>query len=741
MPKLLLIDGHSILYRAFYAIPILTNKQGEYTNAVYGFMNIFLKFLDEEKPDAVAVAFDLPEPTFRHSKFPEYKGTRKPSPPEFKPQIPLLQNLLKAMNIRLVSQPSYEADDVLGSLATKASEFGFDVVIVSGDRDLLQLASDKVKIRIPKTKGGKTEVEDYQAAEVQEKFGVSPSAYIDVKALMGDTSDNVPGVPGIGEVTATKIIAAYGSVEVAIANAAVLKPKKAAENLQTYAEQALLSKELVTIAVDAPVEFDFGASQGDIWNDDSIEHLKRLNFTSMLSRFSLNTEEEAVEGGENPGDDLASYILNESTNGLGEDEIKKRLEENGQTQLYYEIELPLASVLREMEGYGIKIDKKALISYGENLQKQIDSLTMEIYDLSGVGNEGVNEFNINSPKQLGIILFEKLGLKGGKKTKTGYSTAADVLENLKHQHPVIEKILAYRTHTKLKSTYVDGLLPLINPQDSRVHSTFNQTLTTTGRISSSEPNLQNIPVRLPLGRELRKVFVPEKGFIFMDADYSQIELRVLAHMSGDPALIEAFHNNVDIHSLTASQVFHTPIEFVQEYQRHAAKAVNFGIIYGISAYGLANDLDIAIPEAQMYIDGYFRKYSKVKEYMENAVAQAKEKGYAETLYKRRRPIPELKASNHATRGFGERAAMNMPIQGTAADIIKIAMVRTSTRLKTEKLESRLILQVHDELLLEVKKEEAETVGKLLKEEMEGAAQLAVPLVAEIHEGVSWFDAK
>ena len=727
MKKILLIDGFSILFRAFYALPILTNDQGEFTNAVYGFMSIFLKFYEEEKPDYVAVAFDLPEPTFRHKMFNEYKGTRKPAPPEFAPQVPLLQNLLEKMNIRQVTSTGYEADDVLGSLAKQSSDLGLQVVIISGDRDLLQLASETIKIRIPKTSKGKTEVEDYHAKDVLEKYGVSPQAFIDLKALMGDTSDNVPGVPSIGEVTATKIIAAYGSVEAAIVNAPQIKPKKASENLQIYADQAILSKKLVTIALDAPVDFDFKLPQPNIWTDEAFREARRLGFKSKPW--------DAGKVNEEPTNDLLAHLLNEPLSNLNEEEMLQKLEENGQTYLYKEVELPLVNVLRDMENYGIKIDGDALVAFGQNLDIHIDQLTAEIYELSG------EVFNINSPSQLSVVLFEKLGLKGSKKTKSGYSTAADVLEKLKSAHPVIDKILSYRSYAKLKSTYVDGLMPLIDPKDSRVRSTFNQTLTATGRISSSEPNLQNIPIRLPLGRELRKVFVPEDGFIFIDADYSQIELRVLAHMSGDEALIKAFHMGQDVHSLTASQVFHVDIDEVQPFQRHAAKAVNFGIVYGISAFGLANDLDISMTEAQMYIQGYFRQYPKVKEYMDNTIAKAKEDGYVKTLFNRRRFIPELRSSNHATRSFGERAAMNMPIQGTAADIIKIAMVRTSARLNAEGLESRLILQVHDELLLEVKISEADIVRRLLKEEMEGAADLSVPLEVELHEGANWFEVK
>ena len=727
--KILLIDGFSILFRGFYALPLLTNPQGEYTNAIYGFMNIFLKLFDEEKPDKVAVAFDLPEPTFRHKRFDGYKATRKETPVEFLQQVPLIMELLTAMNIPIITCPSYEADDVLGTLATKAEEH--EVVIVSGDRDLLQVASDRIKIRIPKTKG----VENYYAKDVIEKYGITPTEYIDVKALMGDASDNIPGVPSIGEKTAIKIISAYGSVENAIANAAEVKPKKASENLVAFADQAILSKELATIALDAPVNFDFNnLAPPDMWNDKALEVVKRLDFKTMLLRFNASDASKAETDSKiKPEFELASYILNEPV--YNYEDMRRRLEENDQAYLYDEIELPLSDVLRGMEQIGIKVDKDALITYGAELNKQIDILTGEIYELCG------EEFNINSPAQLGSILFEKLGLKGTKKTKSGYSTAADVLEKLQNKHPIIPKILAYRSHAKLKSTYVDGLLPLIDSKDSRIRSTFKQTLTATGRISSVEPNLQNIPVRLPLGRELRKVFVPDDGYIFIDADYSQIELRVLAHMSGDEALINAFHQQQDIHSLTASQVFATPIDQVQPFQRHAAKAVNFGIIYGISAFGLSQDLNITRIEAGMYIDGYFRQYPRVKEFMDATIKRAKKDGYVKTIFNRRRLMPELDSSNHITRSFGERAAMNMPIQGTAADIIKIAMVRTTRRLEKEGFLSRLILQVHDELLLEVKIDEKDAVRKLLQEEMENAAELSVPLLVEIHEGASWYDTK
>ncbi|MCL2015748.1 MAG: DNA polymerase I [Defluviitaleaceae bacterium] len=827
--KILLIDGFSILFRGFYAIPVLATPQGEYTNAIYGFMNIFLKFLDEEMPSKVAVAFDLPEPTFRHKKFADYKGNRKPTPPEFTPQVPIIKELLTAMNIPIVTSPGFEADDVLGSFAVQAEQLGYAPIIVSGDRDLLQLATEHTKIRIPKTKkSGKTEVEDYNAKDVFEKYGVTPAQYIDVKALMGDTSDNIPGVPGIGEVTALKIIQACGSLNAAIKlvdeNVTALKPKKAAENLLNFQQQAILSQKLATIVLDAPFDFDFSAEYPNMWNDNTLAIVKRLNFKSLLGRFGnvaktkkpvqVLTEQisilddmaksqipeilpnsadssgyaafsnpenaanltnipqnvnlfwdvksaiannecppkfalfEKAENAENAENSakifdvmLACYILNQPTVEMSAEEMAaaygkmcQQLAENDQTYLYEKIELPLAFVLADMERYGIQVDKTALSEYGENLDVQISQLTAEIHGLAG------ETFNINSPAQLSVILFEKFGLKGTKRTKSGYSTAAEVLEGLRNEHPIISKVLAYRTHSKLKSTYVDGLLPLVSA-DSRIRSTFNQALTATGRISSSEPNLQNIPIRMALGRELRKAFVPADGFVFVDADYSQIELRVLAHMSGDAALIEAFHNDIDIHNLTAAQVFGVSLANVQPQQRYAAKAVNFGIIYGISAFSLSGDLSISRYEAQSYINGYFQKYPNVKKFMDNAVLSAKQKGYASTIFNRRRAVPELNSSNHNLRAFGERVAMNMPIQGTAADIIKIAMVNTVARLTRENLQSRLILQVHDELLLEVAASELSTVKILLKEEMENAVKLAVPLVVDLHEGDNWFNAK
>lgn len=884
MKKILLIDGNSIMNRAYYALPLFSNKEGEYTNAVYGFLNIFFKIYDEENPDYAGIAFDLPRPTFRHIKYEAYKGTRKSMPEELRPQFPLLKQLLAKMQIPIYEMEGYEADDILGTLATCSAAAGLTPVVVSGDRDLLQLAGDKIKIRLPKTKAGKTEIEDYYEKDVIERIGVTPSEYIDVKALMGDTSDNIPGVPGIGEKTALKIIQDYKNVETAILHAVDIKPKKASENLLLYQEQALMSKELATIITNVPIDFDPKCFEvKNIYTAEALDEIKRLEFKTLLPRFSkeapaitndsgdylqitdageaksymaalsgkdkiacaLVAYEEEVLGlsfcceedksvfirinpniteteladicrsflasaqckifldskkalawsGRFQADiqnicfdaSLAGYILNSSKSaydyndiafdflsetypspeeffGKGKnrqtvedlpahnltafacrqaqvvyrayEKMAARIEENGQHSLYYDIELPLAAVLKNMESYGIKVDKDALTQYGIMLDEAVSELTKDIFSLAE------EEFNINSTQQLGVILFEKLGLKAGKKTKTGYSTAHEVLEKLTDHHPIISKILDYRSLTKLKSTYVDGLLSVIHPSTGKIHSTFNQTITTTGRISSSEPNLQNIPIRLPLGRGLRKVFIPtDDSYVFIDGDYSQIELRVLAHMSRDEVLIRAFQEGQDIHRLTASQVFKTPLDQVTPSQRGSAKAVNFGIIYGMGAFSLGQDLKISKKEAERYIEGYFEKYPGVKRFLDESVNSAKESGYASTIFNRRRSIPELGASNFVQRSFGERVAMNMPVQGSAADIIKIAMVKVHRRLKEEGLASRLILQVHDELLIEAKKEEAERVKDILRQEMEGAAALAVPLETDLHQGETWFDAK
>ena len=900
--KILLLDGFSILNRAFYALPLLTTQDGEYTNAVYGFMNMLFRFIDEENPDYITVAFDLPKPTFRHNAYGAYKGTRKSMPEELRVQVPTLKNLLQKMEINIAEQEGYEADDVIGTLATLATAQGIQSVIITGDRDLLQLATDTVTIRLPKTSKGKTTVEDYGPTQVEEKYGVSPQAFIDVKALMGDTSDNVPGVPGIGEVTATKIIAAYGSLEAAIENVADLKPKKAAENLATFKDQALLSRMLVTIVTDAPVELNLHAdTQLNMFNPTAIEEIKRLELKTLYKRFETKAEAEAktetpqaidytilttaaametaianlpdtpigisihwheqtlvgialdtyyftTAMGEisllsQPGileldaaqllkvltpwlqsntpkaifdyktharklattynisiagpifdTMLAAYVLDpmaptatlhditprylsrhlpniedqldnkgkrakdrktlhdldastlaahataEATaNTQLHSVLHNQLTATDQLDLFYSIEIPTAQVLLEMELAGIQIDTSVLTSYGNQLDQRISELTAEIHGHAlAVTDE---PFNINSPAQVGVILFEKLGLRGGKKTKQGYSTAADVLEKIKNHHPIVPLILEYRAHAKLKSTYVDGMLPLVDPASSRIHSTFKQALTATGRLSSAEPNLQNIPIRMPLGRELRKAFVARPGHVFIDADYSQIELRLLAHMSGDDTLIDAFHHAQDIHRLTASEVLGIDPSRVTDSERSRAKAVNFGIVYGMGAFGLSEDLKISVKEAEEYIQGYFRRYPGVKRYLDTTITHAKENGYVATIYNRRRKMDEFKSQNYNMRQFGERVAMNMPIQGSAADIIKIAMINVARALKEKNLQSKILLQVHDELVLEVPTEEKDTVAKLLQSQMESAVSLDVPLVADINIGTSWFDTK
>ena len=873
--KIVLIDGHSILNRAFFGVPPLTNSEGLHTNAVYGFLNIMFKILDEEKPDYLTVAFDRSEPTFRHQMFDAYKGTRKPMAQELREQVPVMKEVLLAMGIKIVEMPGYEADDLLGTIAGMAEVQGMDVSIISGDRDLLQLATEKVKIRIPKTKRTGTEIEDYYAADVVERYQVTPKEFIDVKALMGDSSDNIPGVPGIGEKTATNLIVAYKSIESAYAHLEEITPKRAKTNLEEHYDMAQMSKTLATIEVHVPIEFDMEAAKlTDLYTPEAYVYMKRLEFKNMLARFSddmsqndlekyfhvyheldeiqnffdgFSAKEAAVSFFEAAGTvyglavaksnqnvvyltcggfvtegyleeqvqklcdgldtlitpdlkgllkhvrvpetkncidtTIAAYLLNPLKNEytyddlardilglmvpskldlLGKLKIKKaaeekpealelmacyeayaciaaknqlleQLEDHGMKKLYDEIEMPLVYVLADMEKEGVRAEKAELEAYGAQLTGRISELETSIYEKAG------ETFNINSPKQLGVILFEKLQMPNGKKTKTGYSTAADVLERLAPDYPIVSEILEYRQLTKLKSTYADGLALCIAP-DGRIHSTFNQTITATGRISSTEPNLQNIPIRMELGRLIRKVFVPKEGYVFIDADYSQIELRVLAHMSGDQNLIAAYQHAEDIHRITASQVFHTPLEEVTDLQRRNAKAVNFGIVYGISSFGLSQDLSITRKEAEGYIASYIETYPGIKIFLDRLVTDAKEKGYAETMFGRRRPVPELASSNFMQRSFGERIAMNSPIQGTAADIIKIAMIRVKQRLEREQLKSKLILQVHDELLIEAAADEEEYVKTLLAEEMRHAADLAVTLEVDVKSGRNWFEA-
>ena len=877
--KIVLIDGYSILNRAFYGIHAgMTNFEGLHTNAVYGFLNILLKILDEEKPDYLAVAFDVKAPTFRHRLYDAYKGTRKGMPDELHEQVPVTKEVLRAMEIPTVELPGYEADDILGTLAARCEKQNLAVVLVSGDRDLLQLASQKTKIRIPRTKAGTTTVEDYYDTDVKERLGVTPLEFIDVKALMGDSSDNIPGVPGIGEKTAYALIQTYHSLEAVYENLESVKPERAKKALMGGREMAELSKTLAAIDRDCPVEFSLEEARvGALFTPEAYEIMKRLELKSLLKRFeagsrttnsiekdfllvddfsgaedifarAMKAERAGLQlisekgeilglalsfgkgeiyfieaGGFLTGEYLAgrtaelclrgkttwvldlkemlpflgieetegvldagvaAYLLNPLKSSYLYDELsaeylgltvpsrndflgkhsyrealseKKeacagcfcymaytafavgpelmdRLRKYGMEKLFLEIEMPLIYSLSHMEKEGIQVEREALRAYGDTLKVQIEKLEAEIYELSG------ETFNINSPKQLGVILFEKLKLPYGKKTKTGYSTSADILEKLAPEQPLVAKILEYRQLTKLKSTYADGLAAYIC-EDGRIHGKFNQTITATGRLSSTEPNLQNIPVRMALGREIRKVFVPREGYVFVDADYSQIELRILAHMSGDKRLIEAYHQAQDIHRITASQVFHTPFEEVTPLQRRNAKAVNFGIVYGISAFGLSEDLSITRKEALDYINQYFETYPGVKSFLDHLVSSAREEGYVSTLYGRRRPVPELSSSNFMQRSFGERVAMNSPIQGTAADIIKIAMVGVDRRLRRERLKSRLILQIHDELLVEAAPGETEQVKTILQEEMYGAASLSVPLEIDMKVGNSWFETK
>lgn len=854
--KILLIDGHSILNRAFYGVPPLTNSEGLHTNAIYGFLNIMFKVLDEESPDYLTVAFDVSAPTFRHKMYKEYKGTRKPMAPELREQVPVIKEVLKAMNILVIEKEGLEADDILGTLSVRCAGDKVDTVILSGDRDLLQLATDTVKIRIPKTSKGTTEVYDYYAKDVEEAYKVTPTEFIDVKALMGDASDNIPGVPSIGEKTATNIIVQYKTIENAYAHVDELKPPRASKALKEYYDQAQLSKELATIEIDADFPFSLEeAKMENPYTDEAYDFFMELQFKNYLNRFNREEEKkdiakdfsyitdsdeytkiiEKAKKKKNFGfsfkDDLglslsfdeekvyvflwenelsktviikeaedlleaasnyytfnlkekckslkitnkkaafdgiiAAYLINPLKNDyhfsdvareyLGQmvdekDEDKillareaevaykaapkliEKLKDEEMLELFRKIEIPLLFTLDKMEKNGVKVEAKELKIYGENLKEQIQAAEEEIYKETG------ETFNINSPKQLGEVLFEKMGLPHGKKTKTGYSTAVGVLEKLAPDYPIVNKILEYRTLTKLKSTYADGLANFIC-EDGRIHGTFNQTITATGRISSTNPNLQNIPVRMELGRQIRKVFVPEDGFVFVDADYSQIELRILAHYSGDENLINAYKEADDIHKITASKVFHVPFDEVTPEQRRNAKAVNFGIVYGISSFGLSQDLSITRKEAQEYINNYFKTYPGIKGFLDNQVKMAKENGYVTTLYHRRRPVPELKSSNFMQRSFGERVAMNAPIQGSAADIMKIAMIKVEDALEEGNYKSRLVLQVHDELLIETHKDEVEAVKKILVDNMQNAVELKVPLEIDIHTGDNWYQAK
>jgi len=887
--KLMIIDGSSLIHRAFYALPLLSSKNGLYTNGIYGFLTMLYKVIDDINPNHLCVVFDKKGPTFRHKEYDQYKAQRDTTPSELAQQFPIIREILAAMNICFFELEGYEADDIAGTLAKKGKDIFDEIFLVTGDKDYLQLAKDNVKILL--TRKGITELEEYDRNKVIEKYGITPEQLIDLKGLMGDQSDNIPGVPGIGEKTGLKLLKEYGTIENIYANIDTISGKKLRENLIENKHLAFLSKKLGEIFTEVPVDVDFSELEVKEPNWESLRALyEELEFNSLLNRvftyvesknaddkrqeieftvvkgnsylellekikeekkfgfkFILSShnyiedkllgigikttdmpthilffdennedsfikdfkpifEDKAIEkigynlkpdivvlfrlgiGIENIAFDamIGQYLINptessysinnlskeylgytgideETLLGKGknkktfeqiskeetgnyisfildtvfkiEDKMKKILEEYEMLNLFYNVELPLIEVLASMEFYGFKIDKEELERLGTEYDEEIKRLTNEIYDLAG------GEFNINSTKQLGDVLFNRLDLPVIKKTKTGFSTDAEVLEKLKDRHPIINKILRYRQIVKLKSTYIDGLLSLVNGNTKRIHSSFNQTVTSTGRISSTEPNLQNIPIKTDDGRKIRKAFVAEKDYLLVDADYSQIELRVLAHISKDPKLIEAFKNNEDIHRKTASEVFNVPMEEVTPRMRSNAKAVNFGIIYGISDYGLARDLDIPRKEAKEYIDNYLRNYQKVKEYMENIVKEGKEKGYVETILHRRRYIPELNAKNMNIKSFGERVAMNTPIQGSAADIIKMAMVKVYKELKRRNLKSRLILQIHDELIIEAYKDEVEEVKELLKDTMENAIELNVPLLVDLEVGASWYETK
>ena len=903
MKKIVLIDGNSILNRAFYGImgnKMLTTPDGKYTNAVYGFLAILFKVLEDIEPEYLMVTFDLKAPTARHKLYDGYKATRKGMPNELAEQMPILKDILKSMNIKVIEKEGYEADDVLGTMAKRAEKDGFDVTIVSGDRDTFQLTSNRVKVRIPHTKMGKTETETFGREEVLKKYGVTPKQLIEVKGLQGDTSDNIPGVPGIGEKTALDLVKKYktidGIYEAIEKGEDDLKPK-ARERLLENKELAMLSRTLGTINLEVPIEENLEEFKIKEWNKEEVfSKFKELNFNRFIDRFNLKSEEgpkqnlaelfeiktlntqneikdllekiqnklvfmlgtEKVEQEnliikkqiksiyiyidntvyeikfntneefisyfktifENENIQKYSYRLNETyvllmQNGIYLKEIKfdteiaayllnpsngkykldelanqylsidipeylefvgakqqketqmtlfsqdemnvdfekyqnaiymytiaklaeimnKKLEEINSLKLFENIEMPLIKVLAEMQYEGIYVDKQELVSFGVKLKEDIEVIKQEIYKLAG------EEFNINSTLQLGNILFEKLKLPVYKKTKKGYSTDVDILEKLKPEHPIIEKILEYRGFMKLNSTYIEGLIVYINEYTHKIHSYFHQTITATGRISSTEPNLQNIPTRAEQGKQIKKAFKAQEGNIFIDADYSQIELRILAHISNDTNMREAFLNEEDIHKQVASKVFNVPLEEVTKEQRTAAKAVNFGIVYGISGFGLAEQLGISRKKAEQYIEQYLEKYKGVKEFMDRIVEKAKEQGYVETLFHRRRYIPELSSNNYMVRQFGARAAMNTPIQGTAADIMKIAMVEVNKKLEEEKLNAKLILQIHDELLIECKIEEKEEVKKILKESMENAVKLSIPLEVEVSEADNWYDVK
>lgn len=893
--KLMIIDGNSIMNRAFYGLQghqLLSTSDGLYTNAIYGFINILHKYINEENPGYICVAFDLKAPTFRHKEFEEYKANRKGMPEELAVQMPVIKDVLDAMNVKRLEIEGYEADDIIGAVTLKAENSGYESIIITGDRDSLQLASNKTRIKIPSTRMGKTETTEYNYDIIKEKYGVTPRQMIDVKGLMGDKSDNIPGVPGIGEKTALELIKEFGSIDNMYNNIDKISKKSLKEKLINNKELAYISRKLAEIVRNIPdmdiniedfvmVDYDreklyqlfkrlefksfiekFGLEEGkkheclncdvnmitcnddimnlkteiknkgkfalyylidkigdhqtklqgmavcfsdnicyyadliekineevflnafkEIFEDNSIKkyghdiknlilylkqkgiEIRGISFDTMVAAYLLNPSRDTYTVSE-LAEEYIGVAIDPIENLIGKgknfkrfseieidklsvsacehsnvifrlvNEIDSKIAENSQHELYYDIELPLIEVLASMEYYGFKVNTEELKAFSAELEDKINALMGEIYNLAG------EEFNINSTKQLGTVLFEKLGLPPVKKTKTGYSTDAEVLEQLSSKHEIVQKILDYRQLVKLKSTYVEGLLSVINPHTGKIHSSFNQTVTATGRISSTEPNLQNIPIKIELGRKIRKVFIPEsEDYILLDADYSQIELRVLAHITGDENMIRAFQRDEDIHTSTASQVFGISPEEVTSLMRSRAKAVNFGIIYGIGDFSLSKDLGITRKQAREYINQYLNKYPKVKEYMHNIVQYGKENGFVTTLFNRRRYLPELTSSNFNIRSFSERVALNTPIQGTAADIIKIAMVKVHNELKSRNLKSRLILQVHDELLIETHKSEEETVKKLLKDSMEKAVKLLVPLKVEVKRGNNWYETK
>lgn len=844
--KLLVVDGNSILNRAFYGIRLLTTKDGQFTNAIYGFLTMLLKIQEDVTPDAVAIAFDLKAPTFRHKAYDGYKSNRKGMPEELHQQLQPLKDLLTLLGYTIITKEGYEADDILGTLSHTCKVNGDECVLATGDRDSLQLINDKVTVRLASTKGGKANAILYDEKKIMDDYGVTPRQLIEIKAIQGDSSDCIPGVPGIGPKGAGDLIQRFNNLDYIYENLDTIDIKDGMrKKLRENKDSAYMSRMLGEIKLDIPIDTDINHYLVNCTQpDEASRMMAKLELFSLIDKFKLKEVESAEEtpkekkkyslnekntidllgkelyiysNSKSKGDidylyiieenkiikttdvdtvlksenkkyvysskelfayadktgfeiknlvfdvTLASYLLNPNSSSYdidklngeyevetydGEDEflcniapmidlcniLEKKIEQCNQKKLLNEIEIPLSNVLAKMENLGFAVDKQGIEDFGKMLKENIENLKSEIYNSVG------REFNINSPKQLGVALFEDLALPCKKKTKSGYSTSADVLESLKNQHPVVSMVLQYRTLSKLNSTYCEGLLKVIG-DDGRIHSSFNQTETRTGRISSTEPNLQNIPVRTELGREMRKFFTAREGWVLVDADYSQIELRVLADISGDKNMIDAFKNNQDIHAITASQVFNMPLDFVTGEMRSRAKAVNFGIVYGIGAYSLAKDIGVTNKEAKNYIESYLKHYSGIDKYMHDVVEKAKDTGYVETVFGRRRYLPELSASNGMTRAFGERVARNAPIQGTAADIIKIAMIKVDKRLTEENLEARLVLQVHDELIVECPSHESMRVAMILQEEMEKAVSLSVPLVADSAVGKTWYDAK